>query len=175
MVPDRAACLGLLQDEGVPEHIVAHSVRVAQVAVRIGEALNREAGEKLDLALLEAGALLHDISKLHTIHHGGDHATVGAQRVGELGCEELAPLVQRHVDIGPWSPDGPVTEAELVNYADKRVRHEELVSLEDRFTDLLERYGTTDRARERIHSFWRAMSEMEIKIFRRLSFGPDLI
>lgn len=173
MVPDRAACLKALSEDRVPPHIIAHSVKVAEVALRIALALNRAAGEALDLALLEAGALLHDVKKPHTIQNGGDHALLGGERATELGFAELAPLIARHVDLGEWSTEGPVTESELLNYADKRIRHEELVSLDERFADLLERYGKHERARERIRLHWDTMRAVERKIFSRLPFGPE--
>ena len=43
-----------------------------------------------------------------------------------------------------------VDEAMVVNYADKRVMHERVVSLTKRFIDLMERYGADDARRERI-------------------------
>ena len=35
-----------------------------------------------------------------------------------------------------------------VIYADKRVRHDDLVSLEERFDDLMDRYGKNERSRD---------------------------
>jgi hypothetical protein len=78
------------------------------------------------------------------------------------------------VRLGPWDPDGPVTGAELLNYSDKRVQHETIVSLRDRFEDLLLRYGRGNAEVERrIHEDWGNISRVETKIFARLPFGPD--
>jgi hypothetical protein len=134
------------------------------------------AGERVDACLLEAAGLLHDIAKASCIVSRGDHAREGGQILRGLGYAEMARLVERHVDLGEWDPAGVVTEAELLNYADKRVRHEEVVSLRDRFYDLLDRYGGSgEEARERIGQHWRVMKALEVKVFGRLPFGPEAL
>jgi hypothetical protein len=67
-----------------------------------------------------------------------------------------------------------VSGAELVNYADKRVLYVRVVSLPERFRDLIARYGRgrTD-LEERIRRNWATMEAVEAKIFGRLAFGPE--
>jgi HD superfamily phosphodiesterase len=131
------------------------------------------AGVEVDVGLVEAAALLHDIAKAACLH-GGDHAQEGAGLLRTLGYPEVASLVARHVELGTWRPAGQVTEAEILNYSDKRVRHEEVVSLRERFEDLVERYGGRSPGAEgRIRQNWRITEELEAKIFRRLPFGPE--
>lgn len=174
-VPGREECRRLLESHGVPPHIRRHSEQVARVTLRLGEALGA-AGFQLDLDRLEAAALLHDIAKADCLGGRQDHAREGGARLRALGYPEVAALVERHVDLGAWEPAGEVTEAEVLNYADKRVRHEEVVTLGERFQDLLERYGK-DRpaAQARIRDNWRIMEELEAKLFARLPFGPDAL
>lgn len=144
------------------------------MARRLAEGLRRHPEECLDEELVLAGALLHDIAKAACLESRGDHAREGGRVLRELGYPEIASIVERHVDLGPWSAEGPVTEAELLNYSDKRVRHEEVVSLAERFHDLLARYGKGHAEAElRIRRNWRVMEELEEKIFRRLPFGPE--
>jgi putative nucleotidyltransferase with HDIG domain len=163
-----------MEREQMPEHICQHSEQVARLALALARELNAS-GQRLDLALLEAGALLHDIRKLLTIEQGGNHARLGARWAEESGYGEIAPMIERHVELGPWQPEGVVTEVELVNYADKRVRHTEVVSLQERFVDLLDRYGKSDGARTRIRQHWETVRKLETKIFDLLEFGPDQI
>lgn len=174
-VPDREECRRLLEGHGVPLHIRRHSEQVARVTLRLAEAL-AAVGFELDAGRLEAAALLHDISKADCLGGRQDHAREGGLRLRGLGYPEVAALVERHVDLGAWDPGGEVTEAEVLNYADKRVRHEEVVPLGERFRDLLERYGR-DRpaAQARIRDNWRVMEELEAKLFARLPFGPDAL
>ena len=173
--PDLAHCLQLLEQHGVPPHIRRHSEQVERITAVIGGALAAEPGAAaLDLDVLRAAALLHDIAKMPCIESRRDHALEGARELAELGLEEIGELVGRHVRLGAWDPDGPVTGAELLNYSDKRVQHEEIVSLEARFEDLLVRYGGDNpRVEQRIREDWAIIARVEAKIFARLPFGPD--
>jgi putative nucleotidyltransferase with HDIG domain len=170
--PSPATCRRLLAAHDVPDHIRRHSVQVARVARRIAEQL-RERGEPVDVALVEAAALLHDIAKAPCLKSRLDHAAEGGRVLRELGLDAVAALVERHVHLGDWDPRGPVTAAELVNYADKRVLYEDVVGLEERFRDLIARYGRGQREFEqRIRRNWATMEAVEAKIFGRLPIGP---
>jgi len=170
--PSPATCRRLLEAHGVPTHIRRHSAQVARVARDIAEAL-RDHGETVDIGLIESAALLHDIAKAPCLESRLDHAAEGGRVLRELGLEAIAAVVERHVQLGDWDPRGPVTGAELVNYADKRVLHDRLVSLPERFRDLIVRYsrGRTD-IEERIRRNWATMEAVEAKIFGRLPIDP---
>lgn len=170
--PSTVTCRRLLAAHSVPTHIRRHSAQVARVARRIAEALH-ERGEIVDVGLIEAAALLHDIAKAPCLESHLDHATEGGRVLRELGLEAVAAIVERHVHLGDWNPRGPVTGAEVVNYADKRVLYIQIVSLPERFRDLIARYsqGRND-IEERIRRNWATMEAVEAKIFGRLPFGP---
>jgi putative nucleotidyltransferase with HDIG domain len=170
--PSIATCRRLLAAHGVPEHIRRHSSQVAHVARQVGAAL-LERGERIDVALVEAAALLHDIAKAPCLESRLDHAAEGGRVLRELGLAAVAGVVERHVHLGPWDPRGPVTEAEVVNYADKRVLYEDVVSLEVRFRDLIARYGKGHiEFEERIRRNWATLEAVEVKLFRALPIGP---
>ena len=170
--PSATTCRRLLVEHAVPDHIRRHSAQVARVARQMGEAL-RKRGEKIDVGLVEAAALLHDIAKAPCIESRLDHAAEGGRVLRELGLPAVATIVERHVHLGPWDPRGPATEAEVVNYADKRVLYEEVVSLEVRFRDLIMRYGKGRlEFEERIRRNWATMEAVEVKLFRALPIGP---
>jgi hypothetical protein len=142
------------------------------VARRVALALHQR-GEPVDVALIEAAALLHDIAKAPCIESRLDHAAEGGRVLRELGLPGVAELVERHVHLGDWDPGGPVTGAEIVNYADKRVLYVDIVSLEERFADLIVRYSRGRADLEvRIRENWATMQAVEAKIFERLPFGP---
>ena len=171
--PSAATCRRLLLAHGVPEHIRRHSAQVARVARQVSAAL-RARGERIDAKLIEAAALLHDIAKAPCIESRLDHAAEGGRVLRELGLAGVADVVERHVHLGPWDPRGPVTEAEVVNYADKRVLYEDVVSLEERFRDLIVRYGKGRlEFEERIRRNWATMEAVEVKIFRALPIRPS--
>ncbi len=174
--PTREVCLRLLKEWGVPPHIRRHSERVAQVSRALGTWLADLGGERLDVALLESAALLHDLAKARCLGSGRDHAREGAQILLGLGYPEVADVVGQHVELRGFRQEGPVTEAEVLNYSDKRVRHEDVVSLEERFLDLLERYGRGNpEVERRIRSNWALTEDLERKLFARLPFGPERI
>lgn len=60
----------------------------------------------------------------------------------------------------------------LVNYADKRVMHDKVVSLARRFVDLMERYGTEDARRERIIQLYARAIAMEDLIIEATGVDP---
>lgn len=173
--PSATTCRRILASHGVPQHIRRHSGRVARVARFIAEAL-RDGGEPVDVALVEAAALLHDIAKAPCLESHLDHAAEGGRVLRALGFAEIAAIVERHVHLGDWDPAGPVTAAEIVNYADKRVLYLDVVSLSERFRDLIARYGRGHRDfEERIRRNGAIMEAVESKIFGRLPFGPERI
>ncbi|GAB4262990.1 MAG: HDIG domain-containing protein [Deferrisomatales bacterium] len=174
--PTAERCRRILERHGVPEHIQRHSEQVARVVRALADHLGRAAAGPLDAELLVAAALLHDVAKADCFDSGKDHAREGGRLLRQMGMDAVAALVERHVELGGWNPEGPVTEAEVLNYGDKRVRHDEVVSLDERFRDLLERYGTRyPEARGRILANWRFSKELEKKIFARLPVGPDFL
>ena len=170
--PSRKECIRLLLQTGMPEHIQKHSRIVAEVALYLGRLLNRNGG-RLNLPVLEAAALLHDIGKPEGLATGENHAELGGRMLEELGYADIAPIVRDHVRLDAAQVQGGVTESLLVNYADKRVQHDRIVSLQSRFEDLIARYARTEAhaagLRERL-GLYRAL---ESKIFSCLAIDPD--
>jgi len=156
----------------MPEHIRRHSRRVAAVALYLGRLLN-ENGGRLNLRLVEAGALLHDVGKSRALSTGERHEMLGSEIVGRWGYHPLAPIVRDHVHLDPEMIRGPITESILVNYADKRVKHDEIVSLAERFRDLVNRYGRTPKHIEWLEEKYRLFDRLEKKIFGHLGIHPQ--
>ena len=169
---NREKSLALLQKYRVPEHIVSHSLRVAQIGVFISAHL-KIVGEDLDIGLVEAGGLLHDITKMDSIHTRQNHALSGFRLLETLGYHAVAAIARQHVRLD-WNirHDSKITEALIVNYADKRVKHTSIVTLSERFEDLLIRYGTTPEYREMIRKLHDEIVEIEFLIFTKLDIGP---
>ncbi len=150
-------------------HIRRHSALVAAVATQLAE-LAVAAGHQIapdmpphdTVRLVRASALLHDLGKTYCIAHGGNHCQVGAAWAMECTSNpRLAQGVLHHVYWpGPLDPQAHFVPL-AVSYSDKRVRHEEIVSVEERFTDFLHRYGHTPQSREHIHRTWRQARELE--------------
>jgi uncharacterized protein len=86
-------------------------------------------------------------------------------RVGEVVAE--------HIQLSRKNDLPVITEEEVVNYADKRVRHDRIVSLEERFSDLMDRYGKGQKASEQMEQLTKATFEIENKIFSILDIKPN--
>jgi putative nucleotidyltransferase with HDIG domain len=170
-IPSREACLDLLKRRGVPTHVIVHSLQVDRVAQHIAALLNAR-GERLDVPLIQAASLLHDIAKLDGLRTGENHARAGAAILQGLGWPRVARVVAQHVEVQSVPSRVRVTEEELVNYADKRVMHDRIVTLEERFEDLKARYGRNAEGRAIIGDAMERTREMERRIFRRLPFAP---
>lgn len=171
-IPSRKESLGIICRAGMMEHIAAHSLQVCRVALVITDLLNRER-TILNRGLIEAGALLHDITKTRSLKTGERHAETGGWFLCELGYPEVGELVRQHVRLDHFDFHSPVNEAEIVNYADKRVLHDQIVSLQERMAYILHRYGTTPELRIRLEQIGQEAKAQEKKIFSRISFAPE--
>jgi len=172
-LPSHNQCLELMEAHGMLPNIREHSFRVMAVAVFLGEALT-DAGFDLSLPLVTAGALLHDLGKTPCLGTLENHAELGAGILEELGYPHLAQVVREHVHLdGNIMDPRPLREAEVVNYADKRVLHEAVVTLEARFADLKVRYGGTSEALARIKVTEIRTRALEEKIFTSLALDPS--
>lgn len=151
IVPSLEECRAIWADLGMPGHIREHSFLVAEVALDIARMFSLRLLPGLDLRMVEAAALLHDVAKYYTIQNGGSHNQLGAAWVQEwTGNALLSRAVLHHVHW-PFSMNVRLYPVSLiVFYSDKRVKHTEIVGMEERFKDLSERYGKTPQAREHI-------------------------
>jgi uncharacterized protein len=171
-IPTRAQCQTLMTQIQMPEHIQRHSLTVARVALTLARLLNQNS-VCLNLKLLEAGALLHDIAKAHALSSNGRHEDVGARMLEAWGFTMLSPIVREHVVLEASALAGPITESLVVNYADKRVKHDEVVSLTDRFADLIGRYAKTAAHRSWLQEKFELYVLLEAKLFEHLTIAPQ--
>lgn len=148
-----------------------HSIMVARVAVLLTDGLIGK-GVKLDPALVMAGALLHDIAKTQCLDGRCRHAEKGREICLALGFPEVAAIVEEHVILHDF--DAPLSAINLVYYADKRVKHDEIVSLAQRRLYIEERYGQGNLDYiSRIRANFVKCAQVEERIFADLPFGPD--
>jgi putative nucleotidyltransferase with HDIG domain len=157
---------------GMLENILSHSLEVAKVALFISIELNRK-GQRIDLGLVEAASLLHDLTKTECLKTKDDHAQTGSQQLKRMGYERVGDVVAQHVWLGKEGDPSCVSEEEIVNYADKRVMHDRIVSLEERFSDLKARYGLNPKAMDYLERLQREIYGIENKIFFILQINPN--
>ncbi len=122
------------------DNIRRHSEVVCAVALLLTDWL-AQAGVTLHRPAVEVGALLHDIAKTPCLGSQRRHDLEGQEMLCQAGFPELGRIVALHVYLPPGHP---LDEAMLVNYADKRVNHESIVNLNQRYAYIAERYGKGD-------------------------------
>ncbi len=170
-----------MEEYAMLPNIRRHSIVVAQVGLQLVSGLreNQVPGDSIpDESLIIAGALLHDIAKTPCLKDGCDHAKVGAEICHSLGYPEIACIVGEHVLLQGHDPHrysrGVFSATEIIYYADKRVRHEEIVTLEDRLEYILENYGMEDQVlHRRIRENFYKCLELEEQMFQFLPFSSD--
>jgi putative nucleotidyltransferase with HDIG domain len=138
--PSQEQCIALWDKYKMPENIRTHTRAVARVADKVAAVIAAQ-GVAIDLDLVNRGALLHDIAKLKGIQGGSEvrHTVEGGKIIEQEGLgRRLAEVVRNH-GLEEFSFDLPI-EDQIVNYADRRVVHDTIVSLEERLADLKARY-----------------------------------
>jgi uncharacterized protein len=172
VIPGEETCIDLLHKYETPPHIIAHSLKVWDVGRILGNGLI-ESRYPINMPLLAASCLLHDIGKYPCIVDGsGYHDVRGEQILESEGYSEVGNIIVQHV-ILRTPEDAPIAEEHVLFYADKRVVHDEVVSLEERFVYLEETYGKTTEALKRLQFMKYETMRLERAIFTLLEFLPD--
>jgi putative nucleotidyltransferase with HDIG domain len=173
MIPSTEECVKFMDMYGMLDHIREHSIVVEKIACLIAQGL-KEAGANVSIHVIKAGALMHDIGKTPCLNSREDHAAKGKEICLQNNLDEIADIVDEHVTLKTGLDDGVITEKEIVYYADKRVKHDKVVSLKEREEYILERYAKgRDDLRILIIKNFNLCKEVEKKIFSRLHFGPE--
>lgn len=146
MIPSEEEAMGLHEKYGSGVYVVRHCQAVAMAALMLAEEF-RHRGHRVDVEVVVAGALLHDIgrSKTQTVGHGVE----GAEILEKEGVDrKVVEIVQRHVGAG-IVPE----EAKALGLPDRdyipRTLEERIVCFADKMVD-------ADRVRpfgEEVHRF----------------------
>ncbi len=173
MIPSIEMCFNLMDKYQMLENIRAHSIVVTKVAHLIARGL-RDAGLDISLKKIIAGALLHDIGKTDSLSSGENHSEIGRHICLQNNLDEIADIVREHVVLIDYHLSDNYSEKEIVYYSDKRVNHDKIVTLEERLTYILGRYG---KNQERLHKLIKKNFELckkvEEKLFSKLNFSHE--
>ncbi len=174
LIPEKEECLRLLDSMQMPMHIQVHSQLVCQVALLITDGLFT-AGVRMNRDLVRASALLHDITKPRSFKSGENHAQTGGEHLASMGFFEVGEIVRQHVILDAYFAAEEPSEAEVVNYADKRVLHDRIVTLDDRMAYIQQRYAKTQKQVQRCKRLLKQTQLLEQRLFDYLPYGPDTI
>ena len=170
-IPSLEECDELMAKYSMLPNIVAHSRQVMLVSLAITDNLKK--GVSINRDMVMAAALLHDITKTRSLETKEHHDESGGELLRELGFASIGEIVKQHVILLDFDPKGPLEEREIINYADKRVMHDRIVSLEERVKDLIQRYGTTEEIRKRIRQNESLVIAIEKKIAGFIAIDLD--
>ena len=181
LIPSITQCLSLMDRYAMLDNIRAHSLAVARVAksLLMGMTETRGGGTNVpDTDLVLAGALLHDIAKTPCLGNKCDHARRGRDICLELGYPAIGEIVREHVTLKDFSIEryaqGIFFAKEIVYYADKRVRHDSIVSLHERKAYIIERYGNQDNFRhQQIEENFQRCQTLEVHLFSHINFAAS--
>ena len=170
--PDEDECFRLINEYRMLPNIIQHSIQVRNVSVAIYKHLGGNTSVSLELII--AAALLHDIAKTDSIGNKEmRHDITGGEILRNLGYDDIADIVENHVVFTGFDPEGPVTEKEIIYYADKRVMHDRIVNIDTRVIDLVERYGGYERIKGLILENKKFVLALESKIQSRMDIDID--
>lgn len=136
-IPSREQCLEILHMNGTPPNVIEHCKAVSTFAVLIAGKLQKK-NVDVNIRLVEAAALLHDIEKLKP-----EHVKAGHDLLLSKGFREVAVVVKKH-GLENFEDDSyhpKTSEEKIVFYADKRVRDTTVVSLDERFDYIKKKYN----------------------------------
>ena len=144
-IPTKDECIKILKDSKVPDNIIAHANAVCDFSMKVAGVLEKR-GIKVDRDLVAAAALLHDVKKLSQ----NDHIEEGYSFLKSIGYSKVAQVVRKHglQHIGDDKYEPRTWEEKIVFYADKRVKNDRFVSVDERFEYIKKRYNHYDIEKE---------------------------
>ena len=144
-IPSEQECLELMARMNLASAIMNHSIVVRNFALELAKEVEKR-GIQVNRPLLSAAALLHDIMKMDAeVCHGIE----GGEFLRKQGFHEVASVVEKHCLNNLDDPDfvPKTNEEKLLMYADLRVNAGRIVTLDDRFRYINERYKPKDPKR----------------------------
>lgn len=126
---DAAEITRLYQKYETPKQVIRHMRKVAELAMQLMDGMSKPG---LNRVRVTKACLLHDLCRAEK-----QHARVSAEAIRKEGYPAIAALVAGHHEAtySEREAQGPLTEAEILFYADKRVQEDKLVSVEERFRE----------------------------------------
>jgi len=169
-LPSREQAIELLRKHKCSAQVINHCKAVANLCLEVASQLQKK-GLPVDLKLVEAGAILHDIGRSKT--NAVDHGIVGAEIAKIEGLPEaVVNIIKRHVGGGitlneavrfgwPREEHMPLSlEEKIVSYADKLIDNSKSGSVPiDVEIKRLQEAGHNDAA-ERVRELHKEMTTL---------------
>jgi uncharacterized protein (TIGR00295 family) len=141
-VPTREECYRILKEARVSPLVLEHLELVEALASAVAEVINGRRPGSVDIDLVTAGALLHDIGR--SVTHAIQHAEIGVRMAEEMDLDpRVVEIIRRHVggglmpeealslDLPSWDGMPRTLEEKVVCHADTLMGARGRRSLED--------------------------------------------
>jgi hypothetical protein len=102
------------------------------------------------------------------------HSETGGEMLTRMGYPEVGDIIRQHVLLDIYETRTPVTVEEIVNYSDKRVLHDQVVSLNKRLEYIKVRYADIKEFQKRLNLMWEKSKDLENKLFSPLGIPEEL-
>ncbi|MFT4303639.1 MAG: HDIG domain-containing metalloprotein [Candidatus Woesearchaeota archaeon] len=165
-------CILLLKENDISKKIFLHSRKVNAVAKLIASKLINK-GVDINYDLVDNASLLHDIKKEYCLKNDRDefHEEDGALLLKKLGFPNIGNVIFNHRTDQIIRKEGLTDwESKIVYYADKRVQHDTIVSINQRINDGKIRYPHLINLIDQIID---PLIELEKQIFKNLDIKPE--
>lgn len=174
MIPNQQQIQVLWDTHHLPPEKRVHCTKVARLAVWLAHAHQQARPEiPIDIALLEAAALLHDIDKQAIKRADEHHPDAGVRILTAAGMQEIADIVRTHPlhaildhNIAPRT-----LEEKLLYLSDKMVKYE-IVTVDARF-DLWRSENLPPQARTTLEAAYPKVKALEKEIFAIIQKEPN--
>lgn len=192
MIPTREECFNLMDKYRVPIGVKKHCLIVNKIAVFLAKKL-RAAGIDIDVNVVEAASLLHDLlrvvnfsgfegasredqeiwSKYKEMYGHMDHADAAYEELKDK-YPRIATVVARHGVRSVNENNHKSWEDRVVLYADRRVVHTRIVSVEERYQDAMIRHADFfEKTGLNPELEKKRVLKVERDIFSNLKFKPE--
>lgn len=134
----------LYREYHTPDKVMAHCRAVSEVGVKLATELNKH-GYSLDVGLIRGAGLVHDVARIQD-----SHDIVGYEILKKLGYDDEAEIVRAHMKYPKYNPVDKLNECDIVCIADRVVKEDRYVGLDERIDYILNKAPDSPEVRERI-------------------------
>lgn len=156
--PGLAACEALWKEHHTPRRVIGHCKAVSKTASAIGEKLN-EKGYNLNIPLIQSAGWLHDIARVEE-----EHWKKGAEIVKNLGYPDVADIIEAHMFYRIDGSKEEIAELDLVCLADRMVKEDHFVGLDERMDYIIQKAKGFPGAEEQIRKSFCSIRALKSRI-----------
>lgn len=175
MIPSEIESRALWKTYNLPKQKCVHVQLVCDVALFLADKIQHLHPEiAINIPLLQAACLLHDIDKAIEKLPGERHPEGAVRVLKEHGYTEVADIVKYHsVHFIASEETAPHTiEEKLLFLADKMVKYE-VITVDKRFDLWLAEEDLPEKEKEILRSVYPKVKQLEAEIFNSIGIVPQ--